>query len=80
MANFSLGGGGRFAAYAKKHGKAAAIRHCHEKYGEEACNAMHKHGTKAAKYARASQKSKNRGDSEKDFPSFDEFVASGGDM
>ncbi len=73
--NFALGGGGRFAAYAKKHGKAAAISHCRAKYGADACNAMHKHGTKAAPYARASQKKKAAG--KPPLPSFDEFVSSG---
>jgi hypothetical protein len=70
MANFSLGGGGRFEAYAKKFGKKAAIEHCHKKYGKKACDAMHHHGTKAAPYARASEES----DDKADFPSFEEFM------
>lgn len=69
MSNMSLGGGGRFAAYAAKHGYAAAKQHCIDKYGKEGCEALHKHGTKAAPYARAAEKSKNK----KDFPSFEEF-------
>lgn len=54
--NFALGGGGRFAMYAKKHGYQAAVDHCHAKYGAEACNKMHKQGTKAAPFARAQAK------------------------
>lgn len=69
--NFNLGGGGRFAAYAKAHGYQAAVDHCNAKYGAGACQAMHKHGTQAAPYARASQKSRSKGD----FPSFDEWMA-----
>ena len=75
MANMSLGGGGRFAAYAAKFGKQAAIDHCHAKYGEEACNAMHHEGTKAAPYARASAKNKKKKGKKGNFPSFKEFVA-----
>lgn len=52
----ALGGGGRFAAYAAKYGKKAAIDHCHQKYGAEACNRMHKEGTKAAPFARKQAK------------------------
>lgn len=61
MGRFSLGGGGRFAAYAASHGggekgRKAAIEHCHATYGKAACDAMHKHGTKAAPQARRAAK------------------------
>lgn len=73
MANYALGGGGRFAAYAAKHGYQAAVDHCNAKYGAGACQAMHSHGTKAAPYARASQKAKSSG--KKSFPSFNAWMA-----
>lgn len=61
MGRYSLGGGGRFAAYVASHGggakgRKAAIEHCHATYGKAACDAMHKHGTKAAPQARAAHR------------------------
>lgn len=75
MANMKLGGGGRWDAYVASHGggaegEAAARAHCIDEYGEEACNAMHHKGTKAAPYARAASKAKNK----KKFPSFKEWM------
>lgn len=70
MSNFDLGGGGRFEEYARKYGREEAIKHCHEKYGKKACDAMHKRGTKAAPYAKASQKA----GAPEDFPSFEDWM------
>ncbi len=72
----ALGGGGRFAQYAKKFGYQAAVDHCHEKYGADACNAMHQHGTSAAPYARASQKAKSKGGGK--MPSFSQWMTTHG--
>ncbi len=54
--SMALGGGGRFAAYAKKYGKAAAIAHGNAKYGKAGMAALRNKGTKGAPKARADAK------------------------